>query len=44
MDKMINIASDFQYSVNINYDINNEKKIRNFIATIASLKLLQAFL
>lgn len=44
MDKMINIASDFQYSVNINYDINNEKKIRNFIATNASLKLLEDIL
>ena len=44
MDKMINIASDFQYSVNINYDINNDKKIRNFIATNASLKLLEDIL
>lgn len=44
MNKMINIISDFQYSVNINYDINNENKIRNFIATNASLKLLEDIL
>ena len=44
MNKKINIISDFQYSVNINYDINNENKIRNFIATNASLKLLEDIL
>ena len=31
MSKMISVASGFQYSVNIGYDLNNETKINNFI-------------
>ena len=38
---MISIASGFQYSVNIGYDINQDEKLQNFIPTKSSLELLQ---
>lgn len=41
---MISIASGFQYSVNIAYDLNNDEKIRNFIPTSSSLSLLESIL
>ena len=41
---MISIASGFQYSVNIDYDLNNEDKIKNFIPTASSLNLLEEIL
>ena len=31
MSKMISVASGFQYSVNIGYDLNNDDKLKNFI-------------
>lgn len=41
MNDIISIASGFQYSVNIGYDINNDDKLRNFIPTTFSLRLLE---
>ena len=40
MSKMISVASGFQYSVNIGYDINHDDKLQNFIPTKSSLELL----
>lgn len=44
MSKMISVASGFQYSVNIGYDLNNEEKIKNFIPTASALNLLEDIL
>ena len=44
MSEMISVASGFQYSVNIGYDINHDDKIQNFIPTKSSLALLQDIL
>ena len=44
MNKMISVASGFQYSVNIGYDLNNEEKIKNFIPTASALGLLEDIL
>ena len=41
MSKMISVAEGFQYSVNIEYDLNNEDKLKNFIPTKATLGLLE---
>lgn len=44
MSKMISVASGFQYSVNIGYDINHDDKLQNFIPTRSSLELLKDIL
>lgn len=44
MKRMIETIPDFQYSVNIQYDLNNPQKIRDFIPTAASLRLLDDIL
>lgn len=44
MSKMISVTSGFQYSININYDINNNEKIKNFIPTNTSLKFIEEIL
>lgn len=44
MSKMISVASGFQYSVNIGYDLNNDTKLKNFIPTRSSLALLEDIL
>ena len=44
MSKMISIASGFQYSVNISYDLNNDDKLKNFIPTKSALELLEDIL
>ena len=44
MSKMISVASGFQYSVNIGYDLSNENKIKNFIPTASALSLLEDIL
>lgn len=44
MSDMIRLASGFQYSVNIGYDLNNEDKIRSFIPTTSALNLLEEIL
>lgn len=44
MSNMISIASGFQYSVNIGYDLNNDNKIKNFIPTASGIKLLEDIL
>lgn len=41
MSEMISVASGFQYSVNIAYDLNDEDKIKNFIPTGSALQLLE---
>lgn len=44
MSQMISVASGFQYSVNIGFDLNNDEKLKNFIPTQASLELLEEIL
>lgn len=44
MSKMITVASGFQYSVNIGYDLNNDDKLKNFIPTRSALALLEDIL
>ena len=44
MSKMISVASGFQYSVNIGYDLNNDDKLKNFIPTRFALELLEDIL
>lgn len=44
MRDMISVASGFQYSVNIGYDLGNDDKLRNFIPTKAMLGLLEDIL
>ena len=41
MSEMIHIASGFQYSVNLRYDLNRENKIENFIPTSAALDFME---
>lgn len=41
---MISVASGFQYSVNIGYDLNNDDKLKNFIPTSSALKLMEEVL
>lgn len=44
MSKMITVASGFQYSVNIGYDLSNDDKLKNFIPTRSALTLLEDIL
>lgn len=44
MKKMISVASDFQSSVNIAYDLNNDSKLLNYIPTKSALDLLEDIL
>lgn len=44
MSNMISVASGFQYSVNIGYDLNRDDKLRNFIPTKSALELLEEIL
>ena len=44
MSNMISVASGFQYSINIGYDLNNDDKLKNFIPTKSSLGLLEDIL
>ena len=44
MSNMISVASNFQYSVNIAYDLSNDDKLKNFIPTKSSLDLLKDIL
>ena len=44
MSKMISVATGFQYSVNIEYDLADDDKLRNFIPTKAALNLLEEIL
>lgn len=41
---MISVASGFQYSVNIGYDLNNDDKLKNFIPTRSALDLMEEVL
>lgn len=44
MRDMISVASGFQYSVNIGYDLGNDNKLKNFIPTKSALNLLEDIL
>jgi hypothetical protein len=44
MRDMISVASGFQYSVNIGYDLGSKDKLRNFIPTKSALSLLEDIL
>ena len=44
MSQMISVAKDFQYSVNIGYDLNDDIKLKNFIPTKSALNLLEEIL
>ena len=44
MVDMISVATGFQSSVNIAYDINDEKKLKNYIPTKSALQLLEDIL
>ena len=44
MSEMISVASGFQYSVNIGYDLNSDEKLKNFIPTRSALDLLEDIL
>lgn len=44
MAEMISVATGFQSSVNIAYDINDKKKLKNYIPTKSALNLLEDIL
>lgn len=44
MRDMISVASGFQYSVNIGYDLGSDDKLKNFIPTKSALSLLEDIL
>lgn len=44
MSKMISVASGFQYSVNIGYDLYNDDKLKNFIPTRSAMTLMEYIL
>lgn len=44
MSEMISVASGFQYSVNIAYDLNSEEKLKNYIPTKAAMQLMEDIL
>lgn len=44
MKELISVATDFQYSVNIAYDLGNQERLRSFIPTKSSLSLLEEIL
>ena len=43
-EKMISIASGFQYSVNIGFDLSNDDKLKNFIPTKSAMQLMKDIL
>ena len=44
MSEMISVATGFQYSVNIGYDLNDDIKLKSFIPTQSALRLLEEIL
>ncbi len=44
MKDVISVAAGFQYSVNIDYDLGNDEKLKNFIPTKSALNLLEDIL
>lgn len=44
MRDMISVASGFQYSVNVGYDLRSDDKLKNFIPTSSALSLLESIL
>ena len=43
-DKMIKIEEGFQTSVNIAFDLTDDKKIREFIPTLSSIDIIEDIL
>lgn len=41
MNSMVSVASGFQYSVNIGYDLNSDGKLQNFIPTKSALAFIE---
>ena len=41
MTNMISVATGFQSSVNIAYDMNDDAKLKNYIPTKSALSLLE---
>lgn len=41
MGKNIDIVKDFQTSINIAFDLNDDRKIENFIPTISAIRVLE---
>ena len=37
----INVLSDFQYSINIEYDLYSDKKIQNYIPTMSAIDIIE---
>ena len=44
MRDMVSVASGFQYSVNIGYDLGSDDKLKNFIPTKSAFSLLEDIL
>lgn len=44
MKDMIKLATDFQYSVNLHFDIQNTEKIKNYIPTSGALEFIEDIL
>ncbi|NLX64373.1 MAG: hypothetical protein GX022_06345 [Clostridiaceae bacterium] len=41
MNEIIQVEKDFQTSINIAYDLYNEKKIRSFIPTLSAIEIIE---
>ena len=41
LTKNINIMQDFQYAINIAYDINSDDKIKNYIPTPSAIEIIE---
>lgn len=37
----IGVLSDFQYSINLEYDLKSEKKIKNYIPTSSAIEIIE---
>ena len=37
----ISVQSDFQFSINIEYDLNSDKKIQNYIPTPSAVDIIE---
>ena len=40
----IRVSKGFQYSINVDYDLNNDEKVTSFIPTISSLSIIEEVL
>ena len=44
MSKMLKVADNFQYSINIAYDLNDDEKLKNFIPSTSSIDFIEEVL